>query len=81
MSKKALSYSSPSITTQDPAPERKPLPKFTGMPPMKKPGSSPAATSTHDISAVVVVLPWVPATTTECFPSMRKRPSACGSDT
>ena len=81
MSKKALSYSSPSITTHEPAPERNPLPKFTGMPPMKKLGSNPAATSTQDISEVVVVLPWVPATTTECLPSMRNRPRAWGNDT
>ena len=66
------------MTTQEPSPKRKPLPKFTGMPPMKKLGSSSAATSTHDINEVVVVLPWVPATTRERFPSMRNRPRAWG---
>ena len=63
LSKKALSYSSPSITNSRPCPNRQLEPKLPVTPPMRKLGSRPPSVSSHAASDAVVVLPWVPATT------------------
>ncbi len=52
--------------------------KFLGIPPIMKPGSIPALSSTHDISVEVVVLPCVPDTTMALLPFMANLLSAWG---
>src|ERR1700685_4180514 len=59
LSKNAVSYSSPSTMKCFPCPARAPHPKLLGMPPMRKPGESPADSITHASSDVGVVLPFV----------------------
>jgi hypothetical protein len=61
LSKKAVSYSSASITNQDPEPKQKLLLKLAATPPIKKPGSKPASAKICATIEVVVVLPCVPA--------------------
>jgi hypothetical protein len=65
LSKNALSYSSPSMTNSRPPPMRKLPSKFSAMPPMNTLGSAPPWVNSHPVNDVVVVLPWVPAITTE----------------
>ena len=75
MSKKAVLYSSPSTTVQPPWPSRHGvLPR--GTPPISAVGSRPAAVRMWVTSAVVVVLPCVPATTTERAPAQNSSPNA-----
>src|SRR3990170_3818648 len=50
------------------------------MPPAKKPGSLPARSSTQASRVAVVVLPWVPATTSGRLPRRKRRLSAWGKD-
>ncbi len=80
MSKKAVSYSSPSTTNSAPFPSRHDWRKFSGTPPIKKDGSRPASVKTCARIDEVVVLPWVPATTTECLPSRKSFPNNDGND-
>jgi hypothetical protein len=43
-------------------PSRAESPKLRGTPPIRKPGASPASSSTQASMLAVLVLPWVPAT-------------------
>jgi hypothetical protein len=65
-----VSYSSASITKYFESVNRKELPKFSAMPPIRKLGLSPAFSRTQASSEVVVVFPCVPATASECRPRM-----------
>jgi hypothetical protein len=62
LSKNALSYSSASITKNGVSVMRAETPKFSGTPPIRKPGRNPACSSIQASIALVVVLPCVPAT-------------------
>jgi hypothetical protein len=53
-------------------------PKFSGTPPTKKPGASPAHSRIHASIAVVVVLPCVPATASTWRPCRTFSSSHCG---
>ncbi|EKD72974.1 MAG: hypothetical protein ACD_45C00488G0001 [uncultured bacterium] len=62
LSKNALSYSSASMTKKGSRPILAETPKFSGMPPIKKPGCNPAHSNIQVSMLVVVVLPCVPET-------------------
>jgi hypothetical protein len=62
LSKYAVSYSSASITNQGESVRRKEVPKFSATPPIRNDGLSPADSSAHASSEVVVVFPCVPPT-------------------
>ena len=57
-----------------------PRPKLRAMPPTSTVGSTPPCVSSHPASDVVVVLPWVPATTIERVPHRKKSRTASGND-
>src|ERR1051326_6217027 len=48
------------------------------MPPIRNDGLSPALWKIHDSIDVVVVLPWVPATTSTSFPLRNSSCKICG---
>ena len=52
--------------------------KFSGTPPIKKPGASPAYSKIHANIEVVVVLPCVPATASTHLPCNTFSASHCG---
>ena len=79
LSKNAVSYSSPSRMNQGESVNRAPCPRLDGMPPIRKEGLRPACSNTQASREVVVVLPWVPATTRECFPRMKHSLRSSGS--
>ncbi len=58
-----------------------PTRQFCGTPPTRKPGFSPASSSIHASSEVVVVLPCVPATASTQRPASTCSASHCGPET
>jgi hypothetical protein len=65
--RKLASLSSASATSSSPAPRRALAPALRSSPPITKVGSAPASASTLATSAVVVVLPCVPAMAMPCL--------------
>ena len=63
-----------------PWPSRQDWRKFSGTPPIRNEGSRPASASTCASSEEVVVLPWVPATTTEWRSVRKSSESSEGND-
>jgi hypothetical protein len=76
--KKAVSYSSASITKGAPWPKRADTEKLRGTPPTKNPGARPAHSKIQASMAVVVVLPCVPATARTWRPQSTCSASHCG---
>ena len=62
LSKKAVSYSSASMTKYGELPNAADASKLIGTPPIRYPGSSPICFNADAMMLEVVVLPWVPAT-------------------
>ena len=82
LSKKAESYSSPSMTKGPPfTPGWALSGRSRGTPPTSQPGSAPAARRRTAAMQVVVVLPWVPATTRLARSRSRRVRSSSGSET
>ena len=79
LSKKAVSYSSASITKKRRLGERAPRRRSCARtPPMRKPGSSPAASRIHASIEEVVLLPCVPATASTHLSGSTCSASHCG---
>ena len=57
------------------------MPKFSGTPPIRKPGLRPASSSIQASIELVVVLPCVPATASTHLPCSTCSPSHCGPET
>src|SRR3546814_12785538 len=68
LSKKAVSYSSASTTNSRPPPIRAETPKSSATPPIRKPGSRPAACSRTARIAGGEDVPWVAATASAARP-------------
>src|SRR5579864_4128318 len=69
------------MTKKGALPRRALVAKFSGTPPIRKPGSRPACSSIHARIDEVVVLPWVPATASTQRPFNTSRASHSGPDT
>jgi hypothetical protein len=81
LSQNAVSYSSASITKKAESVSRAETPKPCGTPPTRNDGFSPASSRIHVSSAVVVVLPCVPATPNTHRPRRMFSASHCGPET
>src|SRR5207253_2137643 len=80
LSKKAVSYSSPSIMKCFPFFTAKLEPKFSAIPPMRNEGSIPADWNIQASIEVVVVLPCVPATTRDSRVRRKSSCKTCGNE-
>jgi hypothetical protein len=80
LSKKAVSYSSASMTKNGCSPRRALTLKLPGMPPIRKPGDRPASSRIQASMLAVVVLPWVPATASTQRSRSTSRASHSGPD-
>ncbi len=81
LSKKAVSYSSASITKNGESVRSAETWKFRGTPPMRKPGLRPALARIQASIDDVVVLPCVPATASTHLPGSTCSASHCGPET
>ena len=80
LSKKAVSYSSASMTKCGPEPSRPGVPSWGAIPPMSQPGFRPVFSRIQATRLDTVVLPWVPATAITWRPRSACRASQDGPD-
>ena len=81
LSKKAVSYSSASMTKQEDGVRRAETGKSFGTPPIRKPGALPARSRIQVRIADTVVLPWVPETASTCLSLSTWSANHCGPET